>query len=81
MKMVTLKASDCKEVGLLQISRDIEAVRTNKTLDSMRNIYTEEAKKIADFLCGHMPQGLVDHLMAELMHRKASLFVITGKNH
>jgi hypothetical protein len=45
---------------------------------SVRRGYQNEAAMLADALCAHLPQGLIDHLLAELMRRKASLFCVLG---
>lgn len=46
------------------------------SLTSMRKKYHQEADKIVDAFQRHLPQGLVDHILAELMRRRASLFII-----
>jgi hypothetical protein len=35
--------------------------------------YQEEAWKLAEALCAHLPQGLIDHLLVDLLRRRASL--------
>lgn len=47
--------------------------------NDMRRQYHEEAVCVVDFMQRHMPQGLVDHIMAELCLRKANLFITAEK--
>lgn len=44
-------------------------------LSEAMEIFQEEAEKLCDALLASLPQGTSDRLLAELLKRKASLFV------
>ena len=45
----------------------------NFSIEAAREIYTAEAKVLADALLKSLPGGTIDQLLAELLERKASL--------
>lgn len=45
------------------------------SLDSMRVLYIKESQTIVDAMQRHLPQGLVDHILAELMTRTVQLLI------
>ena len=49
-----------------------------KSLNEMQYEFQNQAEQIADALCASLPGGTLDRLLAELLKRKASHFVIAA---
>lgn len=63
-----------KMVLPLTIVAEQEIPDTDTTLEEARQVYTDQAKKMADVLYRHLPGGTMDALLVEMLTRKASLF-------
>jgi hypothetical protein len=63
--------------GILRVTQEIPGNGLPERLSMTRDMFRAEAKNVVDFMQNTMPQGLVDHIFAELAARKASLFHIT----
>lgn len=53
----------------------IEEAPTHASLEEAENFYQRQAKILCNALLAVLPQGTSDRLLAELLKRKASLFV------
>jgi len=53
-----------------------EQIQDAGTLQQHRELFKDQAKGLADALFGSLPGGTMDELIAELMRRRASLFVV-----
>lgn len=70
----TLKATDADvEPVIIEISVAPKEYTSLKDWEVELNQYADE---LADAMLDSMPQGLIDRLMARLMMKKASLFVV-----
>lgn len=74
----TFKATDAED-ATLHIGGASIVPDTKFSYVGQRRLFQEEAIRLADALCSHLPQGLVDHLFAELARRQASLLIVKGK--
>jgi len=50
--------------------------QSDMSFDQMAAVWREEGKILSDALFDHLPGGLIDGLLAAMLERKASLFVV-----
>ena len=63
--------------GILRVTQELPSMLMGGRLENTSQLFRTEAKNVVDFMQNTMPQGLVDHIFAELAARKASLFHVT----
>lgn len=59
----------------IEIATEIPVATSDELLDGERLMYQQQAELLCNALLGSLPQGTTDRLLAELLRRKASLFV------
>ena len=60
---------------LIEATQEIDSC---ESLAELASLCQENAEQIADALCASLPGGTLDRLLAELLKRKASHFVIAA---
>ena len=70
MKNIILFKAEGQEIANANIS--ITASIPDKGLAELQELFASEAKLLSDILWESLPSGTIDHLLVNLMERKAS---------
>ncbi|MEN6466080.1 MAG: hypothetical protein ABFD62_12930 [Syntrophaceae bacterium] len=62
------------ESATIIMDEEVPTFAPPATLETVRDLYIDQGKKLADVLCSTLPGGTLDQLICELLTRKASLF-------
>jgi hypothetical protein len=49
---------------------------SDSPIDSLKARFSEEAQRLGDALCEHLPGGLVDAILGDLLRRKATVYCV-----
>lgn len=59
---------------IIEISEDLPEFSNETTWKGIESYYASEARMIADALFDHLPQGIFEPLLIELMQRRISIY-------
>lgn len=76
MKEIEFFKAQGREVESIAITIKREVETANLSLAELGDFFKSEASSLANILFDTLPGGTIDHLLAEMMKRRASLFIV-----
>ena len=65
------------EVLTIVCDQEMPEITGDNTVATLRSIFQNDGKALADAMFEHLPGGTIDELLAEMMTRRASMFRVS----